>query len=490
MSITFKDYLLLETQLDTSELIEKTARSGDYDGSWRTYILKHLIKNNKSLELKNGDTIVIDKESSIVKHMLSLIPDKDEKIIGTASEELKSFFKKEKPFIDKDTGEAYKLSDIKKSSEFGGGFKGSGGGSVDTEKNESLQCVALALRSKKNKDINEEDFNEEDIKKVEHKFDISFTYSNQHELVDELLSNETWTKVYVSTANAIADFGFEHKPNFYRGNSWVKSLYDLAKKLDKENPEGPVFKNYNKWNPADIWIVKDNIKLPSHLSSLLELNNWLIDKFKERDVIGVSLKKTTNASCKEVNLDNTINELANIDGIKFLIESKNNIFRGKDAYIQFDEDKMQLRTDQKDKVVNIQGEIKGKDASHGKIGFGGIQKILKNLDLPQLDTAVELKSLIDNSSLDKKIRYSKVIPKIIQYVKTISNHYSADEIEHQFLISENTVSDGWVMSKLQAIQLISILVKETKSKQIDFVLAAMTTAASKSDLSSVYVKVS
>lgn len=61
MSITFKDYLLIETQLDTSELIEKTARSGDYDGSWRTYILKQLIKNNKPLELKNGDKITIEE---------------------------------------------------------------------------------------------------------------------------------------------------------------------------------------------------------------------------------------------------------------------------------------------------------------------------------------------------------------------------------------------------------------------------------------------
>lgn len=490
MSITFKDYLLIETQLDTSELIEKTARSGDYDGSWRTYILKQLIKNNKPLELKNGDKITIDKNSAIVKHMLSLIPDEDEKIIGDSSDELKVFFKKEKPFIDKDTGEAYKLSDIKKTSEFGGGSKGSGGGSADTEKNESLQCVALALRSKKNKDINEDDFNEEDIKKVESKFDISFTYANQHELVDELISNETWSKVYISTANALADFGIKHKPNFYRGNGWVKSLYDLAKKLDKENPDGAVFKNYNKWNPADIWIVKDNVDIPSHLSSLLELNNWLIEKFKDRDVIGVSLKKTTDATCKEINLDNTINELAKIDAVKFMIESKNNIFRGKDAYIQFDDDKMQLRTDQKDKIVNIQGEIKGTDASHGKIGFGGIQKILKNLDLPQLDTAIELKALIDNSSLDKKVRYAKVIPKMIQYVKSVSSHYSTEQIEHQFLISDNTSSDGWVMSKLQAVQLVSILTKETKSKQIDFVLAAMTTAASKSDLSSVYVKVS
>jgi|694.fasta_scaffold07849_8 hypothetical protein len=487
MSISFKSFLL-ETQFDTSELIEKTARSGEYDSKWRTYILKKLINKHEPLELKDGTKIVIDTENALVKHLLALIPDKNEKLIGDKANELKDFLKKEKPFVDK-SGTAYKLSDIKKSEAFGGGTKGSGGGAADTEKNESLQCVALALRQNKNKKIDIDDFNEDDIKESDKYFDISFTYSNPQELADELVSNETWSKVYVNTANKLFSYlKLDETLNFYRGNSWVKSLYDLAKKLDKN--DNSTFSNFNKWNPADIWLVKDSIKVPHDMTSLLELNQWLIDKFKDRTVIGVSLKKTEDASVKEINLDNAIEDIAKIDGIKFMIESRNDIFRAKDAYIVFDEDKLQLRTDQKDKPVNIQGEIKGTKAAHGKIGFGNIQKILKNLNLSQLESAAELKSLIDNSTLDKKKRYIKLIPKMTQYVKSISNHYSIDYIEEQFLASKNTESDGWVISKLQAVQLISILKKESEQTQIDFVLNAITIAASKSDLSSVYAKVS
>ena len=181
--ISFKQFLI-ETQLDSTELIEKTARSGENENKWRTFILKKMIEDETPFELKNGDKIVVDKSAAIVKHLLSFITS-NERIIGHEAEQLKDFLKKQKPFVDKKTGTAYKLTDIKKTAEFGGGSKGSGGGSADTEKNESLQCVALALRVKKGKKLEVEDLSDVDaIKDVEDKYDISYTYTNQQELAD------------------------------------------------------------------------------------------------------------------------------------------------------------------------------------------------------------------------------------------------------------------------------------------------------------------
>jgi hypothetical protein len=482
--ISFKHFLA-ETQMDTSELIDKRARGGEYDDQWRTAILKTLIDNGIPLTLKDGSKITIDSNHPDVKSLLAKIKS-DERIVGDDADELKVLLKK--PIFHTVDDKVYRLSQIKKSVEFGGEVKGSGGGAADTTKNESLQCVALALACNSSEKITDENFNSDEIEDVNDKFDISLSYKDEKELVDLLLSDKSWSEVYIKIANALKTHcKLTTKFNFYHQNDWVSELYSLASDLNKV--DGKPFRNMNKWNPADIWIVKGSIKIPE-CESLIELNEWLYDKFKKKEVIGISLKKTSTATIKETNLDNAVSSLTEIDVINFIIAKSNKLFSAKDAYIEFDDNKIQFRTDQKDKVVNIQGEILGKLAAHGKIGFGKVQDILSTIELSPLDDAKTLKSLINSNETDNAKRLEKLSDKMAEYIHSIDPSLSHSEIINQFTSSANTNSDGWVASKLQAVQLISILKATTKEKQQEFVLHALAFASSQTELSSVYIKVS
>ena len=67
------------------------------------------------------------------------------------------------------------------------------------------------------------------------------------------------------------------------------------------------FPDINKWNPADIWAV-DESKISSYdfnqVKQLPYYNQLLLQAYKNRDIIGVSLKKTKKAiSAKIVSQD-------------------------------------------------------------------------------------------------------------------------------------------------------------------------------------------
>jgi hypothetical protein len=480
---SFKDFLF-ETQMNTSELLDKPANSGDYSGEWRTSILKKAIETGLELELANGDLIKLDSHKN--DELLSLLA--DNKPSAEEYDKLKAFFKGGKVLIA-DDGTRYKLTDIKKSDIFGGGSKGSGGGAEDTKKNESLQCVACAIANHLKRDITEEDFTEENIDKVKKKFDISYTYESISDLVKELLVDEKWKKSYILTANELRKQFSSGLNEYHHQSSWVKDLYNLAKDLNKKD-NGP-FRDLNKWNPADIWILKGKNSLPTEEQSLVELNNWIADKFNEKEAIGVSLKKTSHAHFSIENLEQDANDIGDIDKIDFSISSKNQVFMGKNAYIYFDEDKMQIKSKQTG-FSAIQGEIlkKSSSAKHGAISLGPMNSILNRMGLDEIYDINKVKSLIDFKESDKQKKYKRLLDEMIDNVMLIEDGLTKMKIVDEFMKSEKTDNEAWVVSKFQAVQLLAILQKAKLDKRKLFIMHAYAYAASKSDLSSVYVKVS
>jgi len=100
-------------------------------------------------------------------------------------------------------------------------------------------------------------------------------------------------------------------------------------------------KKYTEWNPADIWAVydMDDVKrkidknITPKTSSVKELNNLLINLFKERRLVGLSLKKIApkqSANLKFVNITPSNMKMAEIEkykisDIEFVVD---NIFEG------------------------------------------------------------------------------------------------------------------------------------------------------------------
>jgi|TARA_B110000908_G_C10218189_1_gene433863 hypothetical protein len=67
-------------------------------------------------------------------------------------------------------------------------------------------------------------------------------------------------------------------------------LFNLAKKFGLKDLK-------DNWNPSDIWIMSLNrsqvIAQTKDVTSLLEFNAWMVDKYESKEIVGVSLKKVS-----------------------------------------------------------------------------------------------------------------------------------------------------------------------------------------------------
>ena len=98
----------------------------------------------------------------------------------------------------------------------------------------------------------------------------------------------------------------------HRGSAWVKTLEDKFNEVNKDE-KGRVFPGKDKWNPADIWLVKKGVTVPKEINDLIELNAWLQKMFEEEKVIGVSLKLTPkDTKSKTLNFDDDLDDLLKI----------------------------------------------------------------------------------------------------------------------------------------------------------------------------------
>ena len=158
--------------------------------------------------------------------------------------------------------------------------------------------------------------------------------------------------------------------------------------------DDPFFPDINKWNPADIWLV-DNTTLSKYdfnnVKGLPYFNELMLKAFEARDIIGVSLKKTSNVKLQSINYRKPL------PTPKFTkaVYAKRDYFKSKDIYI-FGAGglEIQFRT-----FPAFQGEIIGKTAKHGKIsGDGGptgpIGIVMKQVGAEPIPARKEITAMI------------------------------------------------------------------------------------------------
>lgn len=244
--------------------------------------------------------------------------------------------------------------------------KQSGAGAEVTALAESLQAYACATRQHLGKPL-------ENVSQITDKTigdaDCDRTLKQCIEGLDG-----NWFYSVVTTANQIfedvpgAKQGKKYK--FYRGGKFVDSIYDEWRRFKS----GSGITGDDKWNPADIWMVKKNYKHETGFGSLAEYNSYMFEVFAKTELIGISLKKLAKDSSAHHKIFNAGKPLvAEFKGIKLgpvMTESK-------DLYIKYKsegkEGEIQLRNFSSRPVPSSwQGEIKGKTAAGGKIGGGVI----------------------------------------------------------------------------------------------------------------------
>jgi hypothetical protein len=344
---------------------------------------------------------------------------------------------------------------------------GSGAGAAMTALAESAQCLYCAAVWYGNSD-----FSVDGLKKVYSHVDVTET---AEKIAKDLPGD--WQDAAIVTAKKLYEKFKGNKYTFHRGSSWVNNLENKFKELNKREKE---FSNVNKWSPADIYMVssegeKENFK---QANSILELNALILKHVQNKTIIPVSLKKVASdeAAIKYINFSNdkSTYEIKN----PVYTVGKKGFFESKDVYMNFVQGEIQFRGFN---VVDFQGEIKGKYSAHGKIGGGVIKNVIKKSTGFDMETPSVVAKRIskDRDAFYKdfyKYYRQLVTGSILDYNKFVSECLKKDE--------------GWHISKYLGTQMLYAIKNASKSKLEEIIGAMLGYAASESELSAVYVKVS
>lgn len=400
------------------------------DRKFRVDIFLRKFKGNEPFEIVGGKQVVLKYDARIEK----AIKAKDSSTARAVGLET----------ID---GEKLSFGDLRKTEEFGGG-RGSGGGAANTRATESAQCVYLQAIW----DNPKTDFSPAAIADA-------FKRTHTDAKVKEVLEiDDEWVSSSINSAKILYKALGRKKYSFHRGSSWVDSLENKFKDLNKKEK---AFSNVNKWTPADIWMVAKGSEGKYDIQgaeSLQYLNNELLKAYAERDIIGVSLKKVGGKpKVTQVNYKKPF-KAPKFTKVSYGLKD---YFASKDGYIFFgDGGRMQFRT-----YPTFQCEIIGKDAKHGKVSHGGIDAALYATTRDKTDNRKQLEGMIkrDREGFMKKYYgfYRSTTKKPVDY-ETFKENLKSKNVE--WLVSKYYVTSIFVMIRGREQQFMEYLYRVAKSQ--------------------------
>lgn len=351
----------------------------------------------------------------------------------------------------------------------------SGAGAEVTALAESLQAYACATRQYLGKDLTS----------VSEITPQTIGDADCDRTLDKCLKglDANWYYSVVSTANQIFQDvpGAKNGKNFIflRGKGVVGQIYSEFGKFRKESG----ITGDDKWNPADIWMVKKNFKFQSGWTTLNEYNRYIYDEFAKTNLIGISLKKLapkSNAHSKIFNNGKPL--VAKFNGVKL----GPNMTDSKDIYIKYNAEgvdgEVQLRNFSSRPVPSSwQGEIKGKTAAGGKIGGGIIFAAAIEAGIPKSKLSLPNQTPIEKPS-DADFK------KFAMMFKELSG--SKEKIETLMLQAKvgQKQDKTWWMSKYIGINLVYTMIKENKADEVCKYIFAYASSATKN--SSIFIKYS
>jgi len=353
--------------------------------------------------------------------------------------------------------------------------KVSGAGSEITALAESLQAYACATRQHFGKDLT-------DVSQITKQTIGDADCDRTLEACIKGL-DENWFRSVVLTANLIfsevpgAASGKNFK--FYRGGSLVDSIYSNWRKFKS----GSGITGDDKWNPADIWMIKKGFKLRKDFDTLTEYNRYVYDEFAYTNMIGISLKKIGPKETPHSKFFNNGKPLvAEFTGIKL----GQNMTDSKDIYLQYTSEgkdgEVQLRNFSGRPVPSSwQGEIKGKAAAGGKIGGGIIFQGAQDIGIQRSKLTLPNQVAIDRPT-DADFK------KFAMMFKELSGtNQKLDALIAQAKAGQRQDKTWW-MSKYIGIDLVYTVMKEKKQDALCKYIYEYASSATKN--SSIFIKYS
>lgn len=435
---------LAETKSQLSDLVESSLTWGELtrpDRSYRVDVFLAKYRSSKPFELEKSGTVVLEYNPEMEK----AIKNGDKKTAESIG------------LVSKD-GEKIAFGKLKKSTEFGGGSSGSGGGAKNTADTESAQCVyAQAVWNNSNTE-----FSPTELSKAYQQVDVDVSLQQILNISDD------WKHSSMVVAKLLQRVLGKNTYKWYRGGKFPGDISTLWSRLNKESGAG--FGNINKWSPADIWAVQSGAETKYKIfqsNTLQELNDNLLNAFRDRAIIGISLKKVSGSPrVSQVNYKKPFKT----PKFKTFNLGKKNFFNSKDGYLFYNGGEMQFRT-----FPEFQCEIIGKDAKHGKVSQGQIRKLL------QLAGG---KTLEDRKTLFSELRNRDKFLEKFYYQFTQSDltpKLSFDKLKEEL----QDKNDEWLVSKYMVMQTFNY----AKGKESKFAEFLIRYAKSQSVDSAVFLKV-
>lgn len=450
-------------------------------GGIRGDVFVNKLKNNEPFEfdiLKNKKKF----SSKIInrKEILAEITNIDGKYNEIKA---KSYFNKGiqyKKIIKAEDGELYKLNDIIKTTEFGS----SGGTSLGTKGTlivESFQCLFLAYRQKLNKQITEKRANDifDHFDDIIGDIKIPENVSLEEDTLDEFKS---WIPTFIKTSNVLYDgVKFQVKRNIYRDNilsgNYKYIFYQISHKegLNKsivsayrrcEETKGiPI----SKWTPSDVWAVAEEFEsvITKEIDTCYDIVklNQVIDKyFNLNQLVGISLKKVATTK-EKVNIVinketptptyryskcGTSNDPFKTISTKIIAYREQTIvtnLNGTEVVYKGGHELLNIRNSSGSiNTSDINAEIVGKSARHGKCGLTQINMILRRYNIQDTITKHSSLKLIGEDSLKELIIALQPIVSGIPYTE---------------IVIKNKTSISNLISKYQSLKLCALLIQNT-----------------------------
>ena len=371
-------------------------------------------------------------------------------------------------------GRTISSSKIGKSAIFGGGA-GAGGGTENTAQTESGQCLWLAaMLEYGNQPI--EFFTPSILKKAMNRIDVG------KKSFDEMISMDSaWQVSAYLSAQKIIKAGYATKKHkLHRDSSAMNYIYKKAKKEAFKN-SGISALTDDKWNPGDIWAIEDGVDLKKELdtSSIGALNTSLLRLFKERKVVGISLKLVKKeAKAKEYNVEGSPQNHKFVSGA--VKTQRGTFFSNKGGTVQFSGGTMEIRPNNYLGANKI--EIMGKTARGGGAGWGVIMAAGKRYLNVNIPAHGSIKRIAQKLASGKNKRSELYFYKMAKNADpSLTFDYYMEEIRNK--------DAGWFSAKLAAVMIVHYLNTNKGRKADSFVNAIVNYAASSSDDSSAFVKI-
>ena len=438
--------------------LKKEAGKGPYKGIARSQIIKLKIADKKEFTLNNGAKI---KGTNWDEKTYTLF-------VGTRKISLK---------------------EIKKDPDFGGGGSGAGADvTAIVECGQALVCSLIYNVMKK--EIKWEDLTYEGLQKA-------MQYCYLTETLDTIIerSPPEWVQSYVKSANILyRNYKMSGTPvYFHRGSKFMNEVYsgkkivfDADKKSD--NPQAPGSFSDDKWNPGDIWMTTLKTVPSISTDSWASLNKDIYDLAQAKKLIGVSLKKVgASAHIEEYNaLSNKQTKEYRYASFRVTSASERGplppFFNSIDLYMSIGDREVQFRATSGE--ASWQGEIKGATAAGGKIGGGNVNFYLKKY----------VGEGLFNKSEDEVLKFVKTKDFFNEFYALYKKHFDGKILPYEeFVMNANTKqkdSKGYLFSKYMNMKFIDIFLSANTSTRNKIATDFVRYAASNTDQSSFFVKIS